>query len=322
MTRMSSPQSSSCVVLFFTTAVLVSSIADAFCVHPPARLPSMLLPYKLCMRRSRNFHPARLSNQVHLSSGSMDDSIIDESFDTRGFSSSRSTTASVDSSTSSDSSAEDARSMLALEMSEVGPEGMPLAPMMTFQKFLTMQEKRVKVTIRYSAGSGLRPFYLTVASRIKSTHPDVLLEKRILPPSTGSDATESVFEVAVDGKTVIGKKKTKLLKIRSSSSSSSSSRSESEEGGTKTKDNNEASDSDIAGGRSVFVSMEKLEQELNKARKRRRPSTMYKSKEDALRSSGGGEGALGVAGEGEDGRATSEAVLRLERLKAMSSRKN
>lgn len=161
-----------------------------------------------------------------------------------------------------------------------------------------------------------------MASRIKSTHPDVLLEKRILPPSAGSDATESVFEVAVDGKTIIGKKKTKLLKVRSNSSSSSSSRSENEEGGTKTKDNNEASDSDIAGGRSIFVSMEKLEQELNKARKRRRPSTMYKSKEDALRSSGGGEGAFGVVGEGEDGRATSQAVLRLERLKAMSSRKN
>ena len=161
-----------------------------------------------------------------------------------------------------------------------------------------------------------------MASRIKSTHPDVLLEKRILPPSTGSDAAESVFEVAVDGKTVIGKKKTKLLKVRSNSSSSSSSRSENEDGGTNTKDNNEASDSDIAGGRSVFVSMEKLEQELNKARKRRRPSTMYKSKEDALRSGSGGDGTLGVAGEGEDGRATSQAVLRLERLKAMSSRKN
>ena len=40
---------------------------------------------------------------------------------------------------------------------------------------------------------------------------------------------------------------------------------------------------DIAGGRSVFVSMELIEHQLSKARKRRRPNTMYKSKEDALR---------------------------------------
>jgi len=37
-------------------------------------------------------------------------------------------------------STEEARDMLTLEMSEVGPEGtMPFAPMMTFQKYLTMQ---------------------------------------------------------------------------------------------------------------------------------------------------------------------------------------
>ena len=177
----------------------------------------------------------------------------------------------------------------------------------------TTKEKRVKVTIRYSAAAGLRPFYLTVASRIKSTHPDVLLEKRILPPST-NDATESIFEVVVDGKTVIGKKKVKMLKVRASSSSSSS-RNDNEDDNTSTKDKNEATDSDIDGGRSIFVSMEKVEQELIKARKRRRPSTMYKSKEDALRSGDGDGDDRRVSG-------TSEAVLRLERLKAMSSRKN
>lgn len=182
------------------------------------------------------------------------------------------------------------------------------------------QEKRIKVTIRYSADAGLRPFYLTVASRIKSQHPDIILEKRILPNPTGSDDIESIFEVLVDGKTVIGKKKTKMLKIRTSSSSSS--RNEDEDDSKQSKDKNDATDSDIAGGRSIFVSMEKLEQELNKARKKRRPSTMYTSKE-LLRS--GGEASLVGAGGNSEERVvsgTSEAVLRLEKLKAMSSRKN
>eukprot|EP00970_Alexandrium_tamarense_P015749 scaffold5469_cov175-Alexandrium_tamarense.AAC.10 len=195
-------------------------------------------------------------------------------------------------------------------------------------------EKRVKVTIRYSADAGLRPFYLTVASQIKNTHPDVLLEKRILPP-VGSDAggEQSVFEVVVDGKTVIGKKKTKLLKVRTSSSSSSQRSDEDEDDGSGKKDKHEGTDSHIAGGRSIFVSMEKLEQELIKARKRRRPSTMYKSKEDALRagSSGDEDGVAVVAGDGLEkvqeqlaGNASgmTEAVLRLERLKAMSTRKS
>ena len=184
------------------------------------------------------------------------------------------------------------------------------------------QEKRVKVTIRYSADAGLRPFYLTVASRIKSAHPDIILEKRILPNPTGSsDITDSVFEVLVDGKIVVGKKKTKLLKVRTSSSSSS--RNEEDDDDNNTKDKNEATDSDIAGGRSIFVSMEKLEQELNKARKKRRPSTMYKSKEllrdgvDSIEMGESGDNDITVSG-------TSEAVLRLEKLKALSvsSRKN
>ena len=78
--------------------------------------------------------------------------------------------------------AEEARTLLALEelsyeqlTDEEGkfmPEAqfMPEAPMMTYQKYLTMQEKRVKVTIRYSASAGLRPFYLTVADKVKSYH--------------------------------------------------------------------------------------------------------------------------------------------------------
>ena len=195
------------------------------------------------------------------------------------------------------------------------------------------QEKRVRVTIRYSAEAGLRPFYLTVANQIKATHPDVLLEKRILPP-VGSDAGsgESVFEVLVDGKVVIGKKKTKFLKVSSRSSGSSG---DGEGKGEDGKSDGEKKKSgisntpNIAGGRSIFVSMEKFEHELVKARKKRRPNTMYKSKEDALRgaiaiettarpAAGGGDNDSIVMEESIS--AMTEAVMRLEKLKALSTR--
>ncbi|KAL7532459.1 hypothetical protein ACHAWF_004140 [Thalassiosira exigua] len=232
---------------------------------------------------------------------------------------------------------EEAWNILEKEKDALGPDGMPFAPMMTYQKYLTMQEKRVKVTVRYSAEAGLRPFYLTVASQIKSTHPDVLLEKRILPP-VGFDAggDEAVFEVVVDGKTVTGKKKTKMLKVSSLSPRKTGGDDDDGkgedgkgEGGKSKSGGGDENAPDIAGGRSVFVSMEKLDHELTKARKRRRPNTLYKSKEDALRGAvATGTGGTTTAGgsEGEEGggaarsTGTTEAVIRLERLKAMSTR--
>lgn len=236
------------------------------------------------------------------------------------------------------SAAEEARNLLALEeqLSD-DVKFIPEAPMMTYQKYLTMQEKRVKVTIRYSASAGLRPFYLTVADQIKSYHPDVLLERRILP-KVGSDAGggEAVFEVLVDGKIVIGKKKTMFLKV-SSKSSSSSDKGETDDNDKRSDKNNQSGEINFAGGRSIFVSMEKLEQELVKARKKRRPSTMYKNKEDALRGATSGEGdgdGIIVAASGAEsgttqqqletaqrGQAMTDAVLRLEKLKAMSANK-
>ena len=186
------------------------------------------------------------------------------------------------------------------------------------------KEKRVKVTIRYSADAGLRPFYLTLANKIKSKYPDVLLEKRRLP-TVKSDAGELTFEMIVDGKIVIDKKKTRMLKVASTSRSTSAG-----DGEDKSEDMNEsnlsgdANEPNIAGGRSIFVSMEKIEHEIIKARKRRRPSTSYKSKEARAMSKAD---ALMDARLPEQGKLQSpgmtEAVLRLERLKAMSSaRKN
>jgi hypothetical protein len=206
---------------------------------------------------------------------------------------------------------------------------MPEAPMMTYQKYVTMQEKRVKVTIRYSAAVGLRPFYLTVADRIKSYHPDVLLERRILPkPGSKAGGDEAIFEVLVDGKVVVGSKKTMFLKVRTSSGSSSAS-SDKDDDDKRSEKMNQSGEMNFAGGRSVFVSMEKLEQELVKARKKRRPSTMYKNKEDALR------GATSFGRDGDDsapshehqlenvqrGQAMTDAVRRLERLKELGSNK-
>ena len=206
----------------------------------------------------------------------------------------------------------------------------------------------------------MRPFYLTVANRVKSAHPDVLLEKRILPRAGSEGGGEAVFEVIIDGKTVIGKKKTRILKVSSRAGSSSRSSAPGDDdddgggggkGGDK-KDGGKRKGGDAgksggyygegrappdvaAGGRTIFVSMEKLDLELDKARKKRRPSTTYKTKEDALRGVAAGGAtmvdatATAMPGAGEDADAAmrmaaegemAEAVIRLERLKAMSTR--
>jgi len=267
------------------------------------------------------------------------------------------------------STPEEARELLELEKQDSLDDYN--APMMTYQKYLTMQvcciycimfcyfnisilcpcngyyftylynltfhnidinyvqEKRVKVTIRYSAESGLRPFYLTVANQIKTIHPDVLLEKRILPPNTG-DGEDAVFEVLIDGKVVIGKKKTRKLMV-SSRSDGSGGDNDGKGDDSKSEEKKSSDTPDIAGGRSIFVSMELIDHQLSKARKRRRPNTMYK---DALRgaipSSSTSENVGALGGNGADGSsqdmynlppsAMTEAVMRLEKLKALSTR--
>ena len=206
-----------------------------------------------------------------------------------------------------------------------------------------MQEKRIRVTIRYSADAGLRPFYLTVANQIKSTHPDVLLENRILPAISSSGGDETIFDVLVDGKLVIGKKKSKMLKVSSRSDGGKSDEGKGEDGAKSEEKKDSNTTPDIAGGRSLFVSMELIEQQLHKARKRRRPSTMYKTKEEILRGAAMDmlEGVVGgeqpssenttMGSEGSESNngynmppsaAMTEAVMRLEKLKAMSTRKN
>lgn len=112
------------------------------------------------------------------------------------------------------------------------------------------------VSVRYSAESGLKPYFLTVAKRVKDTFPDVLLERVILPKvevgESGFDAKSafagSIFEVLVDGKVV----------VRTAP-------------GRKGVQSNEM---------AVFVSMEELDAAISRARKRRRPSSVYGEGDD------------------------------------------
>lgn len=121
---------------------------------------------------------------------------------------------------------------------------------------LQHQDKRVVVTIQYSAESGMKPYYLTVAKKIKSTHPDVILEKRILPAL--NEGGEPTFEVIVDEKVVVGKNNARIQRLGS-----------------------DKVIQDSTGGMSVFISMAELDIALTKARRRRRPQTMYGKEDDS-----------------------------------------
>ncbi|GAX16183.1 hypothetical protein FisN_3Hu336 [Fistulifera solaris] len=110
-----------------------------------------------------------------------------------------------------------------------------------------MQDKRVVVTIRYSQGAGLRPYFLTVAKKIKSSHPDVVLERLILPGVLDADE-EATFEVLVDGRVVVGKGRSSKQKVGLV---------------------------DMTHARSVFVSMKELDVAIARSRRKRRPSTAY-----------------------------------------------
>jgi hypothetical protein len=125
------------------------------------------------------------------------------------------------------------------------------APPVSFDKFLTMQDKRVVVTVQYSGDSGLRPYFLTVAKKLKASHPDVIIERRILAEGSGSEGgggqSEATFEVLVDGKLAVGKghsQKQKVARV------------------------------DMSKTRSVFVSMQELDLAISRARRRRRPNSV------------------------------------------------
>jgi hypothetical protein len=127
-------------------------------------------------------------------------------------------------------------------------ELLPEAPPMSYNKFLTMQEKRAVVTIRYSGEAGLKPYFLTMAKKIKASHPDVIVERRILPAVADGEAT---FEVLVDGKVVIGKSRHRKV--------------------------GRGVEMPQHARRSVFVSMSELDLAIARARRKQRPTTAYGS---------------------------------------------
>lgn len=102
-------------------------------------------------------------------------------------------------------------------------------------------------TIRYTDGCGLKPYYLTAAKKIKASHPDVVIEKRILPGlSSGEGGGGDVaFEILVDDKVVVG---------------------------NQARSRKQRGDS---GDGSVYVSMQEMDLAISKARRKRRPSTLY-----------------------------------------------
>jgi hypothetical protein len=127
----------------------------------------------------------------------------------------------------------------------------PNSPPLTDEKFVTMQEKRVVVTVRYSGGAGLKPYFLTVAKKLKASHPDVLLERLILPSVDHDEVEAASFEVLVDGKKVIGNGRSSKQKVGQ----------------------------DMAHARSVFVSMQAMDAAISRSRRKRRPSTVYGDEE-------------------------------------------
>ena len=118
---------------------------------------------------------------------------------------------------------------------------------------------------RFSATPGLRPYFLTIAKKIKDCHPDITIEKVILPTAEDDVLEDTVFEVLVDGKIVIGKPRGKFQNVRRS-------------------DKQKVSDDKVY-GMSVYVSMDEVNVAIGKARKKRRPSTVY-TPEDRERSIG------------------------------------
>ena len=139
----------------------------------------------------------------------------------------------------------------------------PSSPPLTFEKYLTMSNKRVPVEIRYnSQQSGLRPFFLTVAKKVKDKYPDVVVQKTDLASLSSSVDTPGdsmIFEVLVDGRSVVDKAQTKRQSIGNGERGSSG----------------VGSPVDLANGISIYVSMGEIDQAITKARRKRRPSTTY-----------------------------------------------
>jgi hypothetical protein len=193
------------------------------------------------------------------------------------------------------------------------------APALSFTKFLTMQDKRVVVTIRYTEEAGLRPFFLTVAKKVKAMHPDVVLERRglvrALYPGGSSSSNNNIVSSSSIGNSGDGGSSDKSLSSTSSSSSSGSLKGSSAtdaatfeilvdgkpvlvvSSGGKNKGSSTSGSANTpkkGGGMTdtIFISMTELSHAIERARRRRRPSTAYGG--NGTNNSGRGSLATGV----------------------------
>lgn len=107
------------------------------------------------------------------------------------------------------------------------------------------------VSIRYSGEAGLKPYFLTAAKKLKASHPDVIIERRILPVIDSESQEEATFEIVVDGKVVVGKGRSRKQKVARV---------------------------DMSNSKSVFVSMQELDIAIARARRKRRPTTVYEDR--------------------------------------------
>ncbi|CAM9473185.1 unnamed protein product [Scytosiphon promiscuus] len=82
------------------------------------------------------------------------------------------------------------------------------APPMTVRKFMTMQDRRVPVLIKYSGGGGFKRYFEEIAKVLKRHFPDVIIDREIVEVS--STREEEVFEIRIDGKLVCAKRRGKL----------------------------------------------------------------------------------------------------------------
>ena len=191
-----------------------------------------------------------------------------------------------------------------LQESSSSAEILPSSPPLTFEKYMTMTSKRVPVEIRYnSQQGGLRPFFLTVAKKIKAHYPDVVVQKTDLATAGvggESPGDSMVFEVLVDGRPVVGKAETKRQSISRSDSGGGSSGSSSSGGASGDGPKQPV---DLANGISVYVSMAEIDMAITKARRKRRPSTTYSQQGEDM----GGEGV---------------SVIRLEVLRSRQQRQS
>lgn len=92
------------------------------------------------------------------------------------------------------------------------------------------------------------------------------MEKVVLPTAEDDVIEDTVFEVLIDGKAVVGKSRGKFQNVR--------------------RTNNVSISENKVYGMSVYVSMEDVNVAIGKARKKRRPSTTVYTPEDRARSIG------------------------------------